>query len=88
VRVRDGGLFEVLVDAAAAALVAGFQFDGHAGAVIALGPFDAVLLDVRAAAIAGRNVDAFAPAVEDLRLVELRIDLDLVVVRRFALRDL
>ena len=53
-----------------------------------LDPLDAVLLDVLAARLAGRNVDPFAPAVEDLGLVLLGVDLDFVVMGRLALRDL
>ena len=45
VRIGDGRLFEVFVDAAPAALVAGFQLDGHPGAVVDLDPLDSVLLD-------------------------------------------
>jgi hypothetical protein len=45
-----------------------------------LDPLDTVLLDVSLARFAGRNVDAFALAVEDLGQVLLGVDLDLVVV--------
>ena len=45
VRVGDGRLFEIIVDAAAAALVLAFQLDGHARAVVRVDPLDAVLLD-------------------------------------------
>jgi len=53
--------------------------------VIALDPFDAVLGDGLLAAFAGRDVDALALAVENLRPVLLRVDLDFVVVGRLLL---
>ena len=89
VRIGDGGLFEIIVDAAAAALVAGFQLDGDPRAVLdALLPLDAVLLDELLAQAVGRNLDAVAAAVEDFGHVPLRVDLDFVVMGRIALRDL
>ena len=82
VRIGDGRLFEILVDAAAAALVAGLQLDRDPRAVVQLDPLDAVLLDDLVAHVVGRNLDAFAPAVEDLGQVALGVDLDFVVVGR------
>ena len=45
VRIGDGRLFEVVVDAAAAALVPGLQLDGDPRAVVDFDPLDAVFLD-------------------------------------------
>ena len=89
VRIGDGGLFEIIVDAAAAALVAGLQLDRDARAVLdALLPLDPVLLDELVAQAVGRNLDAVAAAVENLRHVPLRVDLDFVIMGRIAPRDL
>ena len=88
VRVGDGGLFEIIVDAAAAALVAGLQLDRDPRAVVQVDPLDPVLLDQFVAQAVGRNLDALAPAVENLGQVPLGVDLDLVVVGRIALGDL
>ena len=88
VRIGDGGLLEVLVHAAAAALVAGLQLDGHARAVVDLDPLDAVFLDGLPARLAGRDLLPLAAAVEDFGLVALGVDLDLVVVGRLAPADL
>ena len=86
VRVGDGGLFEIIVDAAAASLVTRFQLDRNARAVLdALLPFDAVLLDELLAQAVGRNLDAVAPAVENFGHVSLRVDLDFVIMGRLAL---
>ncbi len=83
VRIGDGGLFEILVDAAAAALVAGLQLDGDPRAVLdALLPLDAVLLDELVAQAVGRNLDAVAAAVENLGHVPLGVDLDFVIMGR------
>ena len=84
VRVGDGGLFEIIVDAAAAALVAGLQLDRDPRAVVDVDPLDAVLLDQFVAQAVGRNLHALAPAVEDLRQVPLGVDLDFVVMGRIA----
>ena len=51
-------------------------------------PLDAVLLDELVAQAVGRNLDALAPAVENLGQVPLGVDLDFVVMGRIALRDL
>ena len=65
-RIGDGRLLQIFVDAAAAALVRPFQFDRHARAVdifvaiVNVDPFDAVLRDVSCAFVARRNVDPFA----------------------------
>ena len=88
VGIGHGRLLQVFVDAAAAALVTGLQFDRHARAVIDFDPFDAVLLNVAAALVVGLDDHAFALAVEDLRAVALGVDLQLVVVRVGALGDL
>ena len=89
VGVGDGGLFEIVVDAAAAALVAGLEFNGNPRAVLdALFPFDAVLVDQFRPEAVGRNLDAVAPAVEDFGHVPLGVDLDFVIMGRIALRDL
>ena len=47
-----------------------------------------VFFDSFVAQAVGRNLDAFAPAVEDLGHVPLRVDLDFVVMGRLALGDL
>ncbi len=86
-RIGDGRLLQVLVDAAAAADELGFEFDGHPGAVRLVDPLDAMLFDVVGALFAGRNVDSFPFAVEDSGLVLLGVDLDFVVVGRFPGRD-
>ena len=80
VRIGDRRLLQILVDAAPAALVLGLELDGHPGAVIHLEPFDALLLDQLAAGFAGRNVDPFPLAVENLGVVLLGVDLNLEVV--------
>ena len=51
-------------------------------------PLDAVLLDQFLAQAVGRDFDAFAAAVEDFGQIALGVDLDFVVVGRFAFRDL
>ncbi len=88
VRVGDGRLLQVFVDAAAAPVILGFQLDRHSRAVIQVDPFDAMLRDILRPLFARRNVVAFAPAVENLGKVLLRVDLNFVVVGRLALRDL
>ena len=88
VRVGDGRLFEIIVDAAAAALVAGLQLDRDPRAVVQVDPLDPVLLDQFVAQAVGRNLDALAPAVENLGQVPLGVDLDFVVMGRIALGDL
>ena len=79
---------EVFVHAPPAALIAGFQLDGHAGAVVDLDPLDFVLLDGPPPRVVGRDLLAVAAAVEDLRPVALGVDLDFVVMGRGALGDL
>ena len=88
VRIGDRRLREILVDAAAAADVLGFQLDRHPRAVRLLDPFDAVLGDRAPPLSPGRDVDPFAAAVENLRLVLLGVDLDFVVVGRLLGVDL
>jgi len=63
VRIGQGGLLEVLVDAAAAALVTGLQLDGHARAVVLFDPLDLVLVDSPPAGLARRDLDALAAAI-------------------------
>ena len=82
VRIGDGRLLEVVVDAAAAALVAGLQLDRHPRAVVDVDPLDAVFLDGLAARVVGRDLHAFAAAVEDFGPVPLGVDLDFVVMGR------
>ena len=53
-RIGDGGLLQIVVDAAPAAHVLAFELDGHAGAVVEVDPFDFVLFDGLRAGIAGR----------------------------------
>ena len=88
VGIGDGRLFEILVDAASTALVAGLQLDRHPGAVLDLDPLDAGLVHFRPAGLGGRDVLTLSLAVEDLGQVSLGVDLDLVVVQRLALADL
>ena len=88
VRIGHGRLLQIAVDAAAATLVAGFQLDRHARAVIAFDPFDAVLFNIATALVVGLDDHAFALAVEDLRAVALGVDLQLVVMCVRALGDL
>ena len=85
VRIGDRRLLQVLVDAAAAADEAAFELDRHARAVIQLDPLDAVLLDVLAARVAGRNVFALALPLRISGRLRLGVDLDFVVVGRLAL---
>src|SRR5208282_2112086 len=88
VRIGHGRLLEILVDAAAAALVAGFQFDRHARAVIDFVPLDAVFFNIAASLVVGLDDNSFAFAVENLRPVALGVDLQLVVMRVRSLGDL
>ena len=90
VRVGDRGLFEIFIDAAAAALITPFQLDRDARAALELlqfltglsirrrrivgYPFDAAIRDSLVSLLAGRNLFALAAAVDDLRLVPLRVD--------------
>ena len=85
--IGHGRLLQVVVDAAAATLVTGFQFDRNPRAMIDLVPLDPMLLDVLAALVIGFDDDAFALAVEDFRAVALGVDLQLVVVRVGAFGD-
>ena len=78
---------QILVDAAAAAGELRFELDRHSRAVRLIDPLDAVLLAIGFALLTRRNVDAFAVAVEDLRLVPLRVDLNFVVVGRLLRVD-
>ncbi len=48
-------------------------------------PLNAVIGDVLPALFAGRNVFAFASAVDDLRLIPFGVDLNLEVMRRLLL---
>ena len=80
---------QILVDAAAAADELGLRARSSpacraSSSTHSMPCFSMYLL----ARLAGRNVDAFAAAVEDLRLVPLGVDLDFVVVGRLAWRDL
>src|SRR4029079_569582 len=69
VRVRDRRLIEIFVDTAAAADELGFELDRHTRAVRSIFPLNAVLLAIGFPLFAGRNVFAFALAVEDLGFV-------------------
>ena len=88
VGVGDGRLFQILIHAAASANELALQFDGDARAVIDLDPLDAMFLDVLRARFSRGNVLPVTAAVQDLGQVAFRIDLDLVVVCRFAGRNL
>jgi hypothetical protein len=89
VRVGDGGLFEIFVDAAAATHVATLQFNGHARAAVQLRhPFDAVIRDVSVAFLSGWDVLAFTFAVDNFRLIMFGIDLNLEIMRGFFWRGL
>ena len=65
-------------------MIPALELDGHSRSVIHFDPLDAVLFDDLAGRFAGRNVVAFAAAVEDLGQVSLGVDLDFVVMRRLA----
>ena len=95
VGIRDRRLLEILLDAAAAALELRLHLDRHAGAVldgvalVVLGnPFDLVLRHQLGAALARGDVDAFPLAVQDLRLVGLRVDPQFGIVGRMLGIDL
>ncbi len=96
VRVGDGGLLQVFIDAAAAAEVATFQLDGDAGAALHFDrlfpffgrivgdPVDTVVEHVLVPLVAGLDVFSLSFAVNDLRMVPLGVDLQLKIVSRFA----
>ena len=87
VRVGDGRLFEILLDAAPAPLKLRLHLDRHAGpvldrlaAVVLRHPLDGVLLHQLGAPLAGRDVDSLPLAVQDLGLIGLGVDPQFVVV--------
>src|SRR5262245_30860444 len=83
-RVGDGGLFKIFVDAAAATHVTTLQLNGHARPAVQLRhPFDAVIRDVSVAFVSGWDVLALTFAVDDFRLIMLGIDLNLEIMRGF-----
>src|SRR5262245_30768556 len=83
-RIRNCRLLQLVVHASAAARVPALQFDGDAGSALEFGyPFDAMVRNVLRTLLAGRNVFPFALAVDDFRLVTLRVDLNLEMVGGF-----
>ena len=95
--IGDRRLLEILLDAAAATLELRLHLDRHARAVIDRvaevvdgHPLDVMLGHQVGCRLAGRKIDSFPLAVEDLRLVGFRVDPQLVVVGRLlegGLRD-
>src|SRR5262245_51430647 len=99
--IGDSRLFQIFVHAAAPALVAPFELDRDAraaahfmvmmGLLIRIGvvrhPFDTMVRDVLLAFFSGWNVFSVTFAVDDLRHVPPRVDLDFEVVRRLPWRS-
>src|SRR5262245_55740368 len=89
VRVRNRRLLQIIIHAAAAARVAALQLDGDARAAIEFRhPFDAVVRNVLRTFLTGWDVFTFAFAIDDFRLVALRVDLNLEIMRGFFRRYL
>src|SRR5262245_31053894 len=100
VRIGDGCLLEIFIHAAATANKPTLEFDCYSSAAFDLGwffailrcvvtdPIDALLEQLLVPFFAGGNVDAFAAAVDDLRLIALGVDLQLEIVGWLPGRDL
>ena len=98
VRVGNRGLLQIFVDAAAPTHIAALELDCHARTApevlrllartgIVRYPLNTVVGDVPVSLFAGRYIFAVALAVDDLRLVAPRINLNLEIVRRLFLRS-
>src|SRR5262245_58678949 len=87
VRVRNRRLLQIIIHAAAAARVTALQLDGDARAAIEFGhPFDAVVRNVLRTFLTGWDVFTFAFAIDDFRLVALRVDFNLEIILWFFWR--
>src|SRR5438034_3520338 len=98
VRVGNRGLLQIFIDAATPTHITSLELDGHARAApevmrwlarsgIVRYPFDTVVGDVPVPLFAGRYIFAVTLAVDDLRMVAPRINLNLEIVRRLFLRS-
>src|SRR5215467_14273071 len=79
--IRDGGQFEIFIDAAAATHIPAFEFDRDTGAAVQFrNPFDTAVRNVLLPLFAGGDVFAVSFTVDDFRLVAFRVDLNFKVM--------